>query len=452
MVERSHEALWEASRSAISSALKNSGTAPRDIRAIGITGHGDGLHLVGRRHEPVGQAIMAVDSRAWREMEEILADAERSAELLQLTGQVPFLGSPGILLKWIATNRPQDVEAAHAFLSCKDVLRNRLTGDIGTDFSDASASFLDVDQASWSSRAMELYGLHGLEHLLPPVHRSLDVVGEVTATAAELTGLSAGTPVVAGSHDVHAATLGMGALVPDMLSLVAGSFSINGVVTTNTSTDARWQSRLSLEPPMRIAMSTSATATTSLEWVLRTLGVESESVRDELFAQAAAIVPRADYPMLVPYLFASPFGEKPSGTFIGLRSWHRAADVLRASLEGIVLMHAWHTRALSESFSWSADTRLGGGLARSELYSQLVANALDTRVEVVSHDETGAFGAAAMAAVGSGFLGSLEDAGGRVSVERVHEPEEDQRAYWHDRLAKFDQLHEALSDVWNSWG
>lgn len=451
MVERSHDDLWEASRSAISTAINTSGINPRDIAGIGITGHGDGLHLVDAHAQPVGQAIMAVDSRAWREMEEILVDVPRAEELLTLTGQVPFLGSPGILLKWLATHRPEDVERAHTFLFCKDVLRSRLTGDIGTDYSDASASFLDVDRGTWSSRALDLYGLGGLDHLFPSVYHSTDLVGTVSATAAEQTGLAHGTPVIAGSHDVHAATLGMGALSPDTLSLVAGSFSINGVVTTNPARDARWQSRLSLEAGMRIAMSTSATATTSLEWFLHTLGLDSEAARDALFQRAAEVVPKSDFPMLTPYMFASPFGDKPSGTMVGLRSWHEAPDVLRACLEGIVLMHSWHTRALSESFTWSRTVRLGGGLAQSELYSQLVADSLNTRVEVVSHDETGAYGTAAMAAVASGFLDSLDNASRGVSVERVHEPVADHQAYWQDRIEKFDQLHAALTDLWAHW-
>lgn len=451
MVERSHEDLWEAARQAITQALKDSQINPTDIAGIGITGHGDGLHLVDRNAQPVGQAIMAVDSRAWREMDDILSDQARSEEMLQLTGQVPFLGSPGILLKWMATHRPHDVERAHAFLSCKDVLRSRLTGDISTDYSDASASFLDVDQGTWSSRALELYGLSGLDHLFPPVHRSTEVVGAVTVEAAEQTGLSEGTPVVSGSHDVHSATVGMGALADNTLALVAGSFSINGVVTTNPARDRRWQSRLSVVPGLRIAMSTSATSTTTLEWLLHTLGARTDADRDALFAEAAAITPGNDYPMMTPYVFASPFGEKPSGSFVGLRSWHQPADVLRAAVEGIIYMHIWHTRALADSFVWPAGVRLGGGLARSEFYSQLVANALNTRLEVVSHDETGAFGAAALAAAGVGWISSPHDSAGWVGVERTHEPDPTQQSYWEDRITKFDALHTALGDIWANW-
>jgi L-xylulokinase len=451
MVERSHDDLWKAAEDAITGVLKESGVNAADIAGIGITGHGDGLHLVDANGGPVGQAIMAVDSRAWSEMDAILANEPLANEILELTGQVPFLGSPGILLQWMAKHRPADMAKAKAFLSCKDVLRSRLTGDISTDYSDASASFLDVDQAEWSQRALELYGLSEFSHLLPPLHASSDVVGHVTTQAAALTGLAEGTPVVSGSHDVHSAAVGMGALTEDSLVLVAGSFSINGVVTRGKARDPRWQSRLSVAPELRIAMSTSATSTTTLEWLLKTLDVTTEAQRDALFAEAATITPGFDYPALTPYVFASPFGEKPSGSYVGLRSWHGPADMLRATLDGIIYMHVWHTKALADAFTWPAGIRLGGGLARSELYSQMVADALGNPLEVVSHDETGDFGAAALAAAGVGHIDTPQDSAQWVAVERTHEPHAEGRRYWEDRTVKYEMLHRQLDPVWSSW-
>ncbi len=66
-VERSHDDLWNAANTAIKEVLAVSGVNSADIAAIGITGHGDGFHLVDAEGGAVGPAIMAVDSRAWRE-------------------------------------------------------------------------------------------------------------------------------------------------------------------------------------------------------------------------------------------------------------------------------------------------------------------------------------------------------------------------------------------------
>lgn len=450
-VERSHDDLWNAANSAIKDVLAISGVNPAEISAIGITGHGDGFHLVDAAGGAVGPAIMAVDSRAWREREEILADDARSDTILRISGQVPFLGSPGIMLAWTAKNHPELLEKAHAMLGCKDVLRLRLTGHIGTDYSDASASFLDTRTSQWSQELLDAYGVGDQMHLLPSLHSSVDVVGTISPEAAALTGLMAGTPVVAGSHDVHASALGMGSLRDGALSLIAGSFSINAVTTTTDHTHPDWQNRLSVEPGLRMAMSTSATASTTFEWFLSTLGIHTSAERDALMAEAKALPTSHDLPVLTPFLFASPYGEAPSGSFVGLRNWHTPAHLMRATLEGIAWMHVWHCNALARAFQWDSTVRLGGGIANSDFYSDMVANALNVTVEVVSNDETGCFGAAAMAATGVGYFEDYRDAFRHVQVERTHTPTAEEVDYWTERQVLLQDTTDALMPIWTSW-
>jgi L-xylulokinase len=446
-VQRSQQDLWKAASASISDAIGSAGVSPAEIKGVGIAGHGDGLHLVQNNGASVGEAIMAVDSRAWREMDEILSDQKRSQEILDVSGQVPFLGSTGVIMAWVKNNQPELLEQSDAMLFCKDVLRLRLTETIGTDYSDASASFLDVAKAEWSNEVLQGYGLGDYQHLLPKLDASTEIVAEVTSQGAKETGLVEGTSLVAGSHDVHAAALGMGSLQENMLTLIAGSFSINAVTTNSTATDPRWQSRVSLDTSKRISMSTSATASTTLQWVLKTLGIKTEDERSKIFQAAATIDQSDDLPILLPYLFASPFGETPSGTFLGLRSWHTPAHLIRATLEGIVWMHIWHTDALSSSFSFDGTVRLGGGISRSELYCQMVADALGSAVETIQIQETGAFGAAGLAAIGANHF-SLEEIGERVRVDKRFEPNSSGVSYWENRKHILYQTHSALSPIW----
>lgn len=449
-LERTQDALWVAAREAIAEAINVAGINPSDIAGVGISGHGDGLHLIDDAGNSVGPAIMAVDSRAFAEMEEINSDAPRAQRILEASGQVPFLGSPGVLLKWTSIHEPERIEKASKMLACKDVLRLKLTGEVATDFSDASASFLNVNEARWDPQVLNDYGLSGLERLLPPLISSLDIAGYITEDAAKLTGLRAGTPVVGGAHDVQCTAIGMGSLEEEVLTLIAGSFSINAVTTREPHTDPRWQSRLSIVPDLRMAMSTSATASTSLEWLLRLVGATDSVRRDELFAEASAIPNSESLPTMLPYLYASPFGERPSGTFAGIRGWHTPAHMLKATLEGIISMHVWHTNALADAFAWKNTVRLGGGMANSGYYAQLVADALNENVEVVKNDETGAFGAASLAAMATGHFGSLEDVKNKVATSPAKHPRQENRAYWEDRLSRADQLTDDLSQWWDS--
>lgn len=448
--ERSHEELWSAAADAISEAIRVSGVNAADIVAVGITGHGDGLHLVTSAGEPVGPAITAMDSRAHREAAELASDPEKLRTVLELSGQLPTAGAAGNLLRWLLRHDPARVRRADAMLFCKDIIRLRLTGVIATDYSDACASFLDTTTAQWSAEIIDAYGLPSdIARLLPPVYPSSAIIGSVLAGAAARTGLTAGTPVVAGMHDVQAASIGMGALVPGRLALVAGSFSTNGVTTHQSDVDPRWQSRLSITPDLRIAMSTSATASPTFDWVLRLLGVRNDVERDTLLKEAAELDPQENVPLILPFLIDSPIGAQSSGTLAGVRDWHTPAHVLRGALEGIVLMHCWHTRTLAHRFSWDESVVLGGGLSRSSLYVQLVANALRSPISVVKSAEAGAFGAALVAGVAVGVFESVAQAQDElVARAPVVRPTAESAAYWTDLVSSFDALLDALGPWW----
>lgn len=448
--ERSQDALWAAVAEAVAEVMATPGVDSSLVAAVGITGHGDGLHLVTASGEPVGPAITAMDSRAHLEAAELAADPDRLRVVLERSGQLPTPGAAGNLLRWLLRHDPERVARADTMLFCKDVIRHRLTGELSTDYSDACASFLDVGTASWSAEVLDAYGLPAdLLRLLPPINPSGTVVGQVLPEAAAITGLAVGTPVISGLHDVQASSIGMGALVPGRLALVAGSFSTNGVTTTRPDVDPRWQSRLSITPDLRIAMSTSATASPSFDWTLRLLGASDPADRDALIAEAAALPPEEPVPLVLPFQSDSPLGSDATATIAGVRAGHTRAHVLRGAMEGIVLMHRWHTRALAERFDWDEPVVLGGGLARSPLYVQLVANALRAPVTVVDSEEAGALGAAIVAGVATGLLASVEQAQHDVVRHAPAVlPTAASAGYWAEVGRAFDELVIALDPWW----
>lgn len=331
---------------------------------------------------------------------------------------------------------------------CKDVVRIRLTGEICTDYSDATASFLDTDAGAWSDEVLEAYGIGHLRHLMPELRESAAPAGRVRRDAAERTGIPEGTPVLTGLHDVQASSIGMASLREGALACVAGSFSTNGVTTRRTETDPRWQSRLSVTPDLRIAMSTSSTASPTLDWALRLLGATAPADRDALFARAAALTPQAEAPTVLPYFAGSPPGVVASGVIAGLRAEHGPEHLLRGVLEGIALMHHWHVSALAEAFAFDGDVALGGGISRSAAYASFVANALGRPVRVSLEDEPGAFGAAALAAVHLGLFDTLEHAQTRARLADPIDPDAQQTAYWDRAREAFDSLGPTMTPWW----
>src|SRR5699024_10557936 len=102
----------------------------------------------------VGPAITAMDTRARAEAAELSAETDRGRTILTRSGQQPPAGGAGPLLLWLTRHDPALLERAATMLFCKDVLRLRLTGESGTDLSDATATFLDTRTATWSPQIL----------------------------------------------------------------------------------------------------------------------------------------------------------------------------------------------------------------------------------------------------------------------------------------------------------
>lgn len=449
-VERDMDEVWSATATAIRAALADAGVTGARIAAVGMVGHNDGLYLVDPSGAPVRPAITAMDTRG----ADVLAGwrgSEVWSKALQLTGQVPFAGSPSTLLAWLARHDPDVLERTRWILFCKDWLRYRLTGGIATDPTEASCAFTSARAQAYTEDVWELYGLPSLTDRLPPLRNCEDVVGEVLPAAAEQTGLRAGTPVVTGAHDVDGTALGTGVVRPGTLSLVAGTFSINQVVSEAVLVDERWQARTFLRRGRWLNMSTSPSSASNLDWWRELFGMSSdEADYAVLESEVGQVLDGPSSIIYHPFLYGSPYGEMASAGFIGLRGWHRRGDVARALLEGVVLGHRVHVDALRERFALDGVARLSGGAARSTVWSQMFADALGMPVEIPDSAETGARGGALLAGLGLGWYSSVEEAADTVVIGRRHLPDDARGAVLDEAYERFVEAAEALREFWKA--
>lgn len=451
-VERDMDDVWRTAHQAIAACLAEAGPdAGRAIAAVGLAGHGDGLYAVDERGLPVRASIVAMDTRA----EAVLGEWRGTpvwSRALDLSGTVPFPGSPAALLVWLARHEPRVLHQVRWLLSCKDWLRLRLTGEVATDPTDASASFTDIRRGGYSPELLDLYGLGALADKLPPVVACDAVSGTVTPEAAALTGLAPGTPVITGAHDVDAAAIGVGGTTPGELSLIAGSFSINQVVSERPVVDPRWQVRHFVRPGQWMTMSTSPTSVANLEWFLRVTGTPAEhrdGIHEAIGREVEAHLAGPSEVLFHPFVYGSPHPRPTSGTFLGLRGWHGRGHLLRALMEGVVLNHRWHVDALCSKLPITGATaRLTGGAAHSEVWSQMFADALRRPVVVTDVQESAARGAALLAATAVGLLAGVTDPRADAAVLRRHEPRPDRVAVLDEAYQVYQEAMDALGPVW----
>jgi L-xylulokinase len=277
-IERDAEQAWRSAAAAVREVVGKSGVAPGDVACVACAGHGNGLYLVDKQGRPVRPAILSTDTRARGITDRWRADGVDKA-VRPLTMQSIWPAQPNALLAWLKQHEPETLGRAGWVLMCKDYIRFRLTGEIRAELTDMSGtSLMNVGTGAYDAEVLEAFGVADLADLLPPLVRTADVCGGVTAEAAAATGLREGTPVAGGMFDIDACSLSSGLVDERPLCMVAGTWGNNQYVsrTPVVDEDVFMTSCYSI-PGYYLMLEGSATSASNLEWfVTEFFGAEKE--------------------------------------------------------------------------------------------------------------------------------------------------------------------------------
>jgi autoinducer 2 (AI-2) kinase len=118
------------------------------------------------------------------------------------------------------------------------------------------------------------------------------------------------------------------------------------------------------------------------------------------------------------------------------------ADVLRATLESAAYAIRANVEQVEEVSAERIDVlRLGGGMSRSTLFAQMLADVLDRPIEVARSPETTALGAAMLAFVALGVYSTIDEAAQAMAQPRtVVTPNARDSATYDDCYARWRML------------
>ena len=466
--EQNPDDWWRAVINATRGMLSKSGVAPQDIAVIAFSGQMMGCLPVDAAGNPLRSCIIWADQRA-------VAQADRLDELVgeervyRITGHRISPTYSASKIAWVRENEADIFARTHKFLHVKDYIAYRMTGAFVTDRSDASGMHLYyLERGTWSDEILNAIDLD--PRLLPEIHNSTDVIGELTKQAAEQLGLTAGTPVVIGGGDGASAAVGAGAVMEGPAYNYIGSSSWISFAAPHPIYDPgrRIFNWAHMVPNMFAPCGTMQAAGGSYQWLRRQVcwieGREAEETGEDVYEiinrRAAQSVPGAHGLLFLPYLQGerSPhWNPKARGGYIGLQVTHTRADLIRATLEGISM----NLRTILQSFL-DANARIDeviliGGGAKGELWRQILADVFGRptlRPRLL--EEATSLGAAIAGGVGVGLFPDFSVVKKRIEIVNRHEPNPEAQAVY-DRLYPifletytalvpiFDQLHEVNS-------
>ena len=276
---------------------------------------------------------------------------------------------------------------------------------------------------------------------LPEVLESPSVSGETRA----------GVPVAAGAGDQAAGALGVGVVRPGPLSIVLGTSGVVFAASEQFVVDplGRLHSFCHASPSAWHVMGVMLSAAGSLGWARDVLapGVAF----DQLLAGADRWSPGVEGLTFLPYLAGerTPHADPDArGAFVGLGLRHDRAALIRAVLEGVAFGLRDCLDLITELGIPASVGRVSGGGARSELWLQIVASALELPLERVAVEEGAAYGAALLGGVAAGVWTDVDAAVSATVRTGVRiEPVDAWIEPYREARERFVALYPALRDV-----
>ncbi|MFJ3670099.1 FGGY family carbohydrate kinase [Streptomyces sp. NPDC090106] len=398
VVDAGHRALAEAREPVVALGLANQGETV--LAWDPATGR------------PLTDALVWQDRRAETVCEELAPHAD---ELRALSGLPldPYFAAPK--MAWIRRHLTRE----GVVTTTDSWLIHRLTGAFVTDAATAGRTqLLDLDTATWSPRALDLYGL--ADDTLPKIVDNARPIGTTRAFGAEI-------PLTGLAVDQQAALLAQRVTEPGGAKCTYGTGAF--LLAPTGDTPRRGDSGLVSCVAWRLDGRTSYcldgqvyTAASAVRW-LTDLGV----IRGAADLDAVGgTVPDSGGVTFVPALagLAAPWWRGDlRGSLTGLGLDTRAGHLVRALCEGIAAQVAELADAAGQDLGAPLTAlRVDGGLTRSALLMQAQADLLQRPVEVSTLPDATALGVGALARLGADPGKPVEDALPDAKPSAVHTP------------------------------
>lgn len=443
--EQNPQEWWEALCEILQGLKAEYPKAMSQISGIGFSGQMHGLVAVDRDGIPVRPAIIWMDQRATEELEEIGKKISRDEQAKVFHNRV-FNGFALPSLLWIKNHEPENFARIYKVFQPKDYIRFRLTGEMGTEVSDASASlFLDVGKRKWAENCLAKLDIP--TGILPQLKESTNIAGYVNHIATVETGLREGIPAVYGAGDQQAQSIGNGAVR-------------EGLVISNIGTGAQisaYAAKNLYDPKLRThtfchgipggytIYGAMLSGGLSLKWLKEQ--ILHEKSFEKLSGLAEAVEPGSGGMIFLPYLAGERtplMNPDARGVFFGMSLEHTGAHMARAVMEGVTYALRDSLEILEEMGISGERILASGGACASPVWLQIQADILGKEVQVCRTKEQACLGACILAGAGLGIYDSIEQACKELVRfdEKIYEPRREYEQRYLENYQRFHGIYE----------
>ena len=467
-MEQDMQQTWQSAAEALRGLHHKIPNLAQRVSVIGVTGQGDGTWLIDKDGNPVQPAWLWLDARAASHADK-LRRTQRGNLIYQRTGTVINACKQATQLAYMKKHRPGVLKEATTAFHCKDWLYFKLTGVRTTDPSEATYTFGNFRKRNYDSDVIAAHGLTKQRYLLPKITDGVSTLNALSATAAKQIGLPEGIPVSLGYIDVVCTALGAGLYDRSKnigCSIIGSTGAHMRLARTSKdvilSADCTGETMAMPISGVSLQMQASMAASLNLDWLVdMAVNLLSQSgikkTRADILVDFDSHVMNAKTEGLIYHPYISDAGERgpfvdaqARASFIGLAKSHGFPELLRAVFEGIALAARDCYSAMEKIPN---EIRVTGGASRSAALKTILSSMLGAQITTLSREETGAAGAAMIAAVATNVYRSMDDcveAWVSPYVELGPSPQRELQKRYDGVFPAFLKMRKALAPNWKA--
>lgn len=442
--QQSPDMWWGAVKSTVRQLEAEYKDKFNEIRVVGYSGQMHGLVLTGSNGAVLYPAIIWMDQRSKGILEKVTKDIGKE-KMGEIFHNRLFSGFAFASLLWIKEYEPYIFEQIYKVLMPKDYIRFCMTGEYGTDASDASSSCMfNIGERDWAWEIIRKCGVP--QSIFPKVHESTEIAGVITELCALETGLPVGIPVVYGCGDQPAQSIGNGGIAEGILISNIGT----GAQISTYSNQDIYDRKLRLHTfchalnKAHTIFGATLCGGLSMNWLKDSvLGMKEFYEMSDMVKE---VEPGSEGLIYLPYLTGERtphMNPDAKGMFFGLCLKHDRKNFIRSVMEGVTFSLK-DSMEIFEQMGLKSDRIIAsGGGASSSVWLQIQADILEKEIYVCKVKEQACLGACILAGIGSGILKSAEDGVERFVSYRhdCYEPRKQYQNMYREQHEMYQNLY-----------
>ncbi len=429
----------------------------KNIKSIGIDGQSWSSICIDKQMKVLYNTPIWFDTRSIKICENIKKTFGKDA-FFDISGN-PFEPSytlPKIM--WFKENLPTIYNNTYKVLQSNSFIALKLTGKISNDYSQAyGLQCYDIKNRKWNTDVLKDLDLR--TDILPELCECHDIIGTITRNISTLTGLTEGTPVVAGGLDAACGTLGAGVISNGQTQEQggqAGGMSIcmdtctadKSLILSNHVVSGKW-----------LLQGGTTGGGGVMNWFEKQFCDLERNVSQKTSKSSFALIDEnvqkltcgSDGMIFLPYMSGerSPlWNPNAKGVYFGIDFSKTKSHFARSSMEGVAYS-LLHNLTVANNAGVKVNTLYAvGGAANSKVWTQIKSDVTAKEIRVPYSDAATTLGAAILAGVGCGIYSSFEDAVTQtVKITKIYTPNMENHKIYATIFDKYLALYESTKHL-----